>query len=335
MSPDPQSPDAGEGGNGSGPGSGAPAPGGLPSPHDLTDAEAQSVTTEDFRVPDELAPHYGDALRALNEADVLYAVGGLYALHAYTGLHRETKDLDLLLPADEVLHAAEVLADTGFRLSLHNRHWLAKAARDGASLDLVYGLANGLYLVDPGSLERAPWGWFLGEPVRIDPPEDLILHRLFILERHRNDLSDIAHLLLHRGRQLDWEWLVERVGQNWRLLTAQVLLFDFIYPDCHDCIPSDVREDLLKCALVEATRDRSAEPEKVESPAEGELPTAATRRDGAVCQGPLISRFSFAVDVNEWGFRDYRKESVQATRELPRILEIAGSDVWDAVEEER
>jgi hypothetical protein len=48
-----------------------------------------------------------------------------------------------------------------------------------------------------------------------------------------------------------------------------------------------------------------------------------------VCQGTLISRFSYNLDVNEWGFRDLRKEATIATRQLPVIGEITASDVWD------
>jgi hypothetical protein len=50
--------------------------------------------------------------------------------------------------------------------------------------------------------------------------------------------------------------------------------------------------------------------------------------DPKVCQGTLISRFSFAIDVNEWGYRDLRAEAVTATRHLPIIHEITNSDLW-------
>jgi hypothetical protein len=54
------------------------------------------------------------------------------------------------------------------------------------------------------------------------------------------------------------------------------------------------------------------------------------RRTGEkVTRGTMISRFSFAIDVNEWGFRDQREAFVQRTESLPIIREIAASDVWD------
>jgi hypothetical protein len=51
--------------------------------------------------------------------------------------------------------------------------------------------------------------------------------------------------------------------------------------------------------------------------------------DPDICQGTLISRFSFSIDVNEWEFRDLRKEATIAARQLPVVKEIVSSDVWD------
>jgi hypothetical protein len=52
-----------------------------------------------------------------------------------------------------------------------------------------------------------------------------------------------------------------------------------------------------------------------------------------VTRGTLVSRFSFAIDVNEWGFRDLREEMVRKALALPIIQEIARSDVWDEISE--
>jgi hypothetical protein len=48
-----------------------------------------------------------------------------------------------------------------------------------------------------------------------------------------------------------------------------------------------------------------------------------------VTRGTLISRFSFTIDVHEWGFRDTRAEETRLMEERPVIKEIARSDVWD------
>jgi hypothetical protein len=46
-------------------------------------------------------------------------------------------------------------------------------------------------------------------------------------------------------------------------------------------------------------------------------------------RGPLISRFSFMIDVREWGFADPRAELVRAARQRPDIRAIIDADVWD------
>jgi hypothetical protein len=113
-----------------------------------------------------------------------------------------------------------------------------------------------------------------------------------------------------RGDELDWERLLWRVDVHWRLLLAQVHLFDFVYPGHRRRIPQWVRRELYDRA--EAGIDEEGDP--------------------SICQGTLISRFSYSIDVNEWGFRDLRKEATIATRQLPIVQEILHSDVWDEKE---
>ena len=120
-------------------------------------------------------------------------------------------------------------------------------------------------------------------------------------------MSDALHLLLCRGKELDWQHLLERTGNDWRLLLAQIHLFDFTYPGRRDYVPREVRmhlNDLARAAIGEAG-------------------------DPNVCNGTLVSRFSYTIDVNEWGFRDPRKELVLAARCMPVVQEIVSSDVWE------
>ena len=46
-------------------------------------------------------------------------------------------------------------------------------------------------------------------------------------------------------------------------------------------------------------------------------------------RGPLISRFSFSIDVREWGFVDPSLELIRAARLEPDIQAIVGAPVWD------
>ena len=42
----------------------------------------------------------------------------------------------------------------------------------------------------------------------------------------------------------------------------------------------------------------------------------------------MISRFSFAIDVNEWGFADPRAASIADAQAMPVVQRIVESDVW-------
>ncbi|MBA3640228.1 MAG: hypothetical protein H0W53_13315 [Acidobacteria bacterium] len=49
----------------------------------------------------------------------------------------------------------------------------------------------------------------------------------------------------------------------------------------------------------------------------------------------MISRFSFTIDVREWGFADPRSELVREVRSRPEVRAIADADVWDERSEPR
>lgn len=274
----------------------------------LTGEEEKSVTHGEFWIPEDERQVYQQALRALNAGGVRYVVSGLYALYEYTGIYRKTKDLDIFVEPAVVVQAARTLKNAGFNVYLEQSHWIAKAMREGKQTDLIFGMGNGLNFIDELWYERSRPGILAATQVRIAPPEDLLWHRLYVSERHRSDMSDVMHLLLCRGRELDWEHLLKRIGAHWRLLLAQIHLFDFTYPGHRGNIPHPVREHLNERARLEM--DDVGDPN--------------------VCLGTLISRFSFTIDVNEWAFKDPRKQLVVDARCMPVVKEIVSSDVWEA-----
>ena len=272
--------------------------------------EQKSLTHGEFWIPEEERVVYKRALRALNQAGVPYVVAGLYAIYHYTGIYRQTKDLDLFVEPGRVVEAARVLKAAGFHVKLEQAHWIAKALVDDKQVDLIYGMGNGLSFVDEAWYQYSRPGILAAEQVRVAPPEELLWHRIFVSERHRSDMSDAVHLMFTRGPELDWQRVLARTGNEWRLLLAQIQLFDFAYPGHRRKVPRWVREQLYQQAN-DAIDDVG---------------------DPKDCYGTLISRFSFAIDVNEWGMRDVRKESTTAVRTLPIIHEIIASDIWDEPE---
>jgi hypothetical protein len=282
-------------------------------PRRLTSEERKSLTHGDFWIPDDEREIYKRALEALVAADVPFVVAGAYAIYQHTGIYRKTKDLDLFFEPEHVLPAARALRDAGFVTRLEDAHWLAKATAGEHFVDLIYGMGNGIAFIDEGWIRHSRPGVLAATPVRIAPPEELIWHRLFISERHRHDMSDIVHLILCFGDTLDWQRLVDRVGVNWPLLLSQLLMFSYVYPGYRSNIPEWVPRQLLELASAEVGKDE----------------------DDDITRGPLISRFSFTIDVREWGFLDPRSDLVRAARNHPAVRAITESELWDERGEDR
>jgi hypothetical protein len=283
-------------------------------PRRLTPEERKSVTHGDFWIPEHEREIYRRALEALNAAGIPFVVAGAYAIYEHTGIYRKTKDLDLFFEPAAVVPAALALRAAGVVTRLEDPHWLAKATIGETFVDLIYGMGNGVARIDEGWIRHSRPGILAATPVRIAPAEELIWHRLFIGERHRHDMADVMHLILCLGDTLDWERLVDRTGPHWPLLLAQLVMFNYVYPGYRSNVPEWVMKRLLERAGSDAGHDID---------------------DLDYTRGPLISRFSFMIDVREWGFLDPRAELVRDGRNRPEIRAIAEAEVWDERGEDR
>ena len=214
-----------------------------------------------------------------------FLIGGAHAVAPYTGIVRDTKDLDVFLRRQDCEPALAVLADAGFTTELTFPHWLGKAYAGDPFIDLIFSAGNAVAAVDDLWFAHATPGEVLGIPVRLCPPEEMIWSKAFIMERERYDGADIAHLILACGRELDWARLLRRFGRRWRVLLSHLVLFGFAYPGERDVIPDAVMADLLR----RLDRER-AEPGP----------------SGRVCDGTLLSREQYLVDVIERDYADGR-----------------------------
>jgi hypothetical protein len=244
------------------------------------------VTGVDTALPPETRAFYGEAMRVLHEAGVSFLVGGAYALHLYTGIERHTKDMDVFLRPDDSRAALDALAAAGCRTELTFPHWLGKARRSDDFIDVIFSSGNGMAPVDDQWFEHAVTGEVLGVPARLVPAEEMVWQKSFVQERERYDGADIAHLLRAAGRDLDWPRLLSRFGPHWRLLLSQLVLFGFVYPSERDRVPAWVMNDLV-----------------VRLQAEVASPPPQER----VCQGTLLSREQYLIDIERWGYADPRE----------------------------
>jgi predicted nucleotidyltransferase len=224
---------------------------------------------------------------ALQDAEIPFLIGGAYVVEVYAGVSRRTKDFDLYLRPQHVDLAIKALKRVGCKTEKTFPHWLAKAERGRDCVDLIYRAGNGLCEVDDLWFERAHNSNFLGLEVKLCAPEEMIWMKAYIMERERFDGADVAHILQSCADKLDWPHLVRRFGLDWRVLLSHLVLFGYIYPGERDKIPTAIMDDLI-------ARLRS------------EKGTAGANR---ICNGTLLSRKQYLLDVRERGFRDARLQA--------------------------
>ncbi len=246
--------------------------------------EGAALAGSDAALDQETRRVYLEALAALRQGGVEFLIGGAHALAPYTGIVRDTKDLDVFLRKEDCESALAVLGEAGFATELTFPHWLGKAYAGDRFIDLIFGAGNGVAMVDDLWFTHAAPGRVLGVPVRLCPPEEMIWSKAFIMERERYDGADVAHLMLACGGELDWRRLLWRFGGRWRVLLSHLVLFGFIYPGERAVIPDAVMAHLLH----RLDRERVG------------------AQDARVCDGTLLSRQQYLFDVTGRGYSDGR-----------------------------
>ena len=237
---------------------------------------------EPIQPGDKASAFYVAALKVLDDAGLDYVVGGGYAMVYYTGIRRNTKDLDIFVRPEDHRKILQTLEGAGYRTEYFYPFWIAKALQGEDFIDILYNSGNGQCVVDDEWFTNAPTADILGYRTRLIPPEEQLWSKVFVQDRDRFDGADCIHLIQACGREMDWRRLLRRVEGHERVLLSQLLLFDYAFPGERDCIPSWVMTELLALAA-----DRE--------------PT-----DQGVCFGTNIAQQGFLVDVHDRGYADGR-----------------------------
>lgn len=225
---------------------------------------------------------YVNVMARLDEAKIPYVVGGGYAMAYYTGIARNTKDLDIFLRPSDRDRALKVLESAGYRTEFFYEFWIAKALSGDVFVDILYNSGNGLSPVDDEWFEHAIEHEVLGYRTRLIPAEEQLCSKAFVQDRDRYDGADVAHLLLARADQMDWKRLLRRFEKHERVLLAHLVLFGYIYPCEKHVIPQWVMDRLID--------QMHHEP----------------KPDVRVCWGTNISQKGYGNALREWGFDDGR-----------------------------
>lgn len=249
------------------------------------------MTTDEPLTLEEFAPgtfrFYQHALRIMTASGIPYLVGGAYAFACYTGIARHTKDLDLFVRRRDIDATLAALRAGGYKAEIVFAHWLGKAYHDGDFVDIIFNSGNGACPADDTWFEHAVTGGVLGHHVKLMPVEEMIWQKAYIMERERYDGADVIHLIHARGRQLDWDRLLRRFNDHWRVLLSHLVLYGFVYPGHRESVPGWVMRCLTE-RLHES--DEDANPD--------------------LCRGTLLSRLQYLADTESRRYADARVEPV-------------------------
>ena len=226
---------------------------------------------------------YADSLKLLGESGVPFLLSGTYAVSAYTGIQRPTKDLDVFCRPGDYPKILAFFQARGFRTEVEDERWIAKVFSGERFFDVIYNMSNATAPITDAWFLGAHTIKVFGAEAKIVPPTELIWSKCFIQDRYRYDGADVVHIILKKHDEIDWKRLLSHLDPYWEVLLTHLLNFRFCYPTERDLVPKWLMEELI--GRLHAQLD---------------LPAAKV----AVCRGRLFSPRDYVIDITEWGFAD-------------------------------
>lgn len=183
---------------------------------------------------------------ALDEAGVRFLLAGALALAAYTGHWRNTKDMDVIVHADDRERAVEALRRAGFEdyfdQQAYDRSWIFRGLRDGVLFDVIWALPNHRVGIDAAWFERAQPCVMHGRTYAVSPVEEIVRIKLYVMQRERCDWVDVLNLLAASVERISWPWIVERMGRDLPLLHGALAIFNWMCPARAQALPAWLRK---------------------------------------------------------------------------------------------
>lgn len=227
---------------------------------------------------------YRDALRELVRSNVPFLVAGSYAVSAYTGITRATKDLDVFCKAGDYPRLLAHFQRCGYAVTVEDELWIAKVHSGIHYLDVIFASPNGGMPVTDEWIRDARAADVFGTRVQIIGPTELLWSKSFIQQHDRYDGADVAHLILKAHDDIDWRRLLSCMEAHWEVLLSHLIMFRWVYPSERNCVPSWLMHELLDRLRVQL-----------------ELPPSKRR----ICRGGMLAPADYRIDVEEWGFADF------------------------------
>jgi hypothetical protein len=226
---------------------------------------------------------YVKSLKALQASRIPFLIAGTYAVSAYTGITRPTKDIDVFCRAGDYPRILSLFQELAFKTEIEDPRWIAKVRYKKHFFDVIFNSKTAATPIGDHWFHENHAARIHGIEVQIVPPTELVWSKVFIQDRTRYDGADIAHMILKQSAAIDWKRLLSYMEQYWEVLLIHLLNFRFIYPTERACVP-----DWLFDELMERVRNQA------------QMPKPQTQ----VCRGRLFSPADYLVDIADWGFGD-------------------------------
>src|SRR5690606_22503723 len=189
----------------------------------------ETVVDPTYSPPPDAAAFFAESLKLLKESGIPFLLSGTYAVTAYTGIQRPTKDLDVFCKAGDYPCILAFFQARGYRTEVEDERWIATAFDGDNSFDVIFAMSNGAIAVADD--------WFAEDTitlydheVRITPPPALAVPTVFVHVRYRWDAADVSHVILIPSGGSVWTRLLQRMERYWEELMAPVLIFRSAYP---------------------------------------------------------------------------------------------------------
>lgn len=139
----------------------------------------------------------------------------------FTGGRAGRTTSDVFIRQTDAEAAVEALDEGGFATQRTDDFWIYKGIKRGVLVDLIFRAKGDIFL-DDEMIARLVDADFKGVPVKVLPPEDLIIIKAIVHDeatpRHWHDA-----LAMIAGQSLDWEYLARRARHGARRVLSLLL----------------------------------------------------------------------------------------------------------------
>jgi hypothetical protein len=185
-------------------------------------------------IPDEQWVVYRDAISCARHTGLPFMLGGGFALAAYIGRWRNTKDIDFYVLPGQRQQFIEALSAAGFtdyyEQLPYDRGWIYRSFRDGTIVDLIWSMANRRAEAQPSWFDHSREIVVRGERLNVIAAEELFWCKMYVMQRDHSDWPDVLNLLQAVGPDLDWNRVLDNLHEDLPLLRSLLILFSWISP---------------------------------------------------------------------------------------------------------